>query len=61
MDTEKIEVVAEETAAPAPEKTENAASAPAARPAIAVNNNHPFFSFSRHIIANVPGKNGRVA
>ncbi len=36
MDTEKIEVVAEETA-PVAEKTENAAPAPAARPAMRTN------------------------
>ncbi len=36
MDTEKIEVVAEETA-PAAEKAENAAPAPAARPAMRTN------------------------
>ena len=37
MDTEKTEVITEETAAPAAEKTENAASAPAARPAMRTN------------------------
>ena len=37
MDTEKIEVVTEETAAPAPEKTENAAPAQSARPAMRTN------------------------
>lgn len=39
MDTEKIEVAAEETAAPASnqEKTENASTAPAARPAMRTN------------------------
>jgi len=37
MDTEKIEVITEETAAPAAEKAENAAGAPAARPAMRTN------------------------